>query len=164
MSLPDAVLDITTDEYKASIQHALSQPIDSKLSFNDAYEIVSKKILINKMSMELLATQMKFSEISIKMQKHTNNIAGQKIQITNQINILLELQLTNFTDARQSEGLDLYVQLHKLDPITTDHRSWLNAMDALREKMINLSGQIDALERTIPNEKLITQYHITNKN
>ena len=158
--LNDTAIDITDEKYRQSMIHNTEE---NQLSFHDAYELISKKILINKITQEVLKKQIRFSSLSVKLQKYAIDIAKSKQKCISTLDELLEKQLSNPTSELQNECLKIYDELYKLDILTPEYMDLMKSMDTLRNEMINLTNQADAIEKTIPVEQLITKYKVNMK-
>jgi valyl-tRNA synthetase len=130
------------------------------LKVSDAYELVSKKILVNKMSVENLKNQIDFSTKFIKFQVENAKIAHAKIKLVKSLNNILENQLREFTPERQEACMDLYNQINAFDLPTTDHCKMLSDCHDCERRMIELQEKIAYIESTMPNEQLVTNYNV----
>jgi recombinational DNA repair ATPase RecF len=128
------------------------------MTYNDAYELITRKILINKMSIENLKMQIEFSQCDRKLQELSIDVANKKIELANRLTELFEQQLTEFTADRQDQCIYIYQELNQLDKPSVEYVSLCKKLDSLNEKMKDLCVRIDGLERTIPKEKLLTQF------
>jgi hypothetical protein len=134
-----------------------------KFSITDAHDIISKKILINRMSITNLETQFKFSQESAKLQVLTMKITEKKLKIIKELNIILENQLNEFDEKRQEDCLQLYKKINTLDTPTPIHINLCKKLNQYEQEMLTLMPKIQYLEQTIPDEKLITNYNIKIK-
>lgn len=130
------------------------------LTVNDAYELVSKKILVCKMSKMALEKQTEYSSYVIKLHNYTNELVKKKIDLVNKLENIFEQQLTNFTADRQQECMNLYLQINELDQPSNEQSAIISKMTLLDIEMKKLYEQIEQIERTIPLDKMITQYAI----
>ncbi len=135
--------------------------MNNTFTVNDAHDIITKKILIGKLSKSALEKQIQYSNAVIKLQTITSNIATQKKERINILENLFEQQLTNFTAERQQECMDIYISINKLDMTTIEQRNIIILLESLDCEMKKLYEQIETLEKTIPIDKLITQYNIS---
>lgn len=130
------------------------------LTVNDAYELISKKILVCKMSKMALEKQAEYSACIIKLHNYTNNIVKKKSDLINKLEMIFEQQLTNFTADRQQECMNLYMQINELDKPSVEQSTIISRMEFLDSEMKKLYEQIEQIERTIPLDKMITQYAV----
>ncbi len=136
--------------------------MSNKIAITDAYDVMSKKILINRMSMECLQHQIAFSENSIKFQKLTKQVAEKKLKLINELNTLFEKQLSTFDELRHKECMLIYDEINELDTPTAEHNKLINELKKHEEAMFSLMPKIQHIESTIPNEQSITNYAIKN--
>jgi hypothetical protein len=143
----------------ASLKGSVPKPF----TVTDAYELMSKKILINKISIASLQEQIAMADLSIKLQALHKDLAQRKIEIAQYLNGVLEQQLTEFTAERQEECLHLYRELNELDDHTLEYKRLVRELDERQQKILNYVRDIDGLERTIPNERLVTNFRVKPK-
>jgi hypothetical protein len=134
----------------------------NKLTVNDGYEIVSKKILVGKISKLALEKQIQYSTTAIKLQNYITNIAKQKIELVSKLENVFEKQLSEFVISRQQECMDIYVQINHLDQPTLEQNNLILQLDELDNEMKKLYEQIEAIERTIPIDKIVTQFNLSS--
>jgi hypothetical protein len=134
-----------------------------KLTFTDAYELMSKKILINRMSIENMKLQIEYGNLSKKLQELNIATCNEKIKLVEQLNGILEQQLNEFTELRQNECLDIYGYINELDSPTTEFIQTCDKLETARAKMEDLMEKIQKIENTIPNEQVITNYTVRDK-
>jgi hypothetical protein len=85
------------------------------LTFTDAYELVSKKILINRMSLENLDIQIKYANDVMKLQAYTIRSAKAKKKLIEELNPILEKQLKEFCEIRQQECKNIIDNINDID-------------------------------------------------
>ncbi len=129
-------------------------------TYTDAYELVSKKILINKLSIENLNNQITYCSLFRKIQDITEDIANKKLQLVEQLNVLFEQQLREFDAGRQDQCLSIYNKINQLDSPNQEFIRTCNLLEELRGKMENTISRIQYLESTIPNEAIVTNYTV----
>lgn len=139
-----------------STNNVLEQKSSTLITFSDGYELVSKKILINRLSIENLKYQKTYCDLFKKIQHMTWIIADKKILLIEQLSKIFEEQLREFTQERQNECLAVYEQINELDTPSAEFTSTCSQLENLRSKMEDLIAKISYLERTIPNEQIIT--------
>jgi hypothetical protein len=127
-------------------------------TFTDACELVSKKILINRLSMENLRNQITYCSLFKKIQDFTEETASKKLQLIEQLNIIFEQQLREFNADRQEQCLSIYSQINELDTPNQDFIRTCGLLEELRGNMETLITRIQYLESTIPNETIVTNY------
>ena len=130
------------------------------LKLTDAYELITRKILINKMSVENLEHHSEFYKANIKMLVINMKIAEKKVELINQLNTLLEQQLSEFSAERQKDCMKLYIQINSLDRPTKQYKKINKDLTRHQDKMLELIPKIQYIESTIPAEKNITNYNI----
>jgi hypothetical protein len=133
------------------------------LEITDAYEIIRRKMLINRISKELLQTQIRFSHVSAQMQLQIVKISRAKIKLINKLDTIMEKQLTSFTKERQAECLELYNKLNELDTPTDQMKKWYSDLEQYKECMTNLLLKIQQIENQIPKNTTVTNYKIKPK-
>ena len=131
-------------------------PQSKPMTFSDGYELISKKILINRLSIENLKYQKTYCELFKKIQHMSWLIADKKILLIEQLSSVFEQQLREFTQERQNECLLICTQINELDTPSAEFTSTCNQLENMRSKMEDLIAKISYLERTIPNEQTIT--------
>lgn len=136
---------------------------EKTLTYNDAYDILSKKILINKIALENMQYQKVFLSNCKILQDYNLTTLNKKMECVVKLNELFEQQLAKFTEERQDECILLYKKLSELEQPTTEVIQVHNVLNETEERMKDLCVKIDALERTIPAEKIITQYSVKPK-
>jgi valyl-tRNA synthetase len=138
----------------------LSEFKNSAITYTDAYDLISKKILINKLSIENLNNQIEHSIIIKTIQDLIINIATEKKQLIIKLNNLLEMQLKEFTDIVQVECNDIYGYINELDEPTPEYIKYAKQLKELENKMQELNYKIQTIENTIPQTQLVTNYSI----
>ena len=141
----------------------LSEFKNAAITYTDAYDLITKKILINKLSIENLNNQIEHSMIIKIIQDLIINIAKEKKQLILKLNNLLEMQLKEFTDIVQVECNDIYRYINELDEPTTEYIKYAKQIKEVENKMQELNYKIQAIENTIPQTKLVTNYSIKIK-
>jgi hypothetical protein len=130
------------------------------LTYTDAYELVSKKILINRLSVENLKHQVNYCQLFRKIQNITESIAQSKIRLVERLNVLFEQQLKEFSADRQEQCLEIYAEINKLDTPSLEFVNACNQIETLRRQMEDLISRIQHIESTIPNETVVTNYTV----
>lgn len=132
-----------------------------QLTFTDAYELVSKKILINRMSLENLDIQIKYSTDVMKLQAFTIRSAKAKKKLIEELNPILEKQLKEFCEIRQQECKNIIDNINNIDDCPdVDYYPTLQSCEKHKNQLIELSNKIQHLYKTIPNELDVTNYKI----
>lgn len=132
-------------------------------SVDDAYEIMHRKIIIGRMSIEALKLQVEYSNNSKKLQDITSDIANQKIKLIEQQNALFEQQLKGFDDIRQDECMNLYDDINALDIMPEEARVVCKKLEETEQKMQDLYVRIDALAKMIPERFEVTKFTVKPK-
>jgi hypothetical protein len=131
------------------------------LTFTDAYELVSKKILINRMSLENLDIQIKYANDVMKLQAYTIRSAKAKKKLIEELNPILEKQLKEFCEIRQQECKNIIDNINDIDECPdVDYFPTLKSCEKNKNQLIDLSNKIQHLYKTIPNELDVTNYKI----
>ena len=146
----------------ASLGDLRRQPAP-KVNAHDLSDIIQRKIISNKVSLEFLKTQREFSLASKKMQDYSISNTNEKIPLVEKLINLYEQQLNVFDPFKQEECLELYQQLNDLNVMPPDIIDIAKSLEALDDKMRDLAIKIDQIEATIPATKSGTQYSATIK-
>jgi len=139
----------------------MSKPFE--LTVTDAHDLVSKKILINRMSAESLRHQIECSKASIKLHAIIARLATKKLELIEKLTVVLERQLSNFDDLRQEECQDLYKYINELDEPAPEHLALLKTVRDHDQAMLTLLPKIQHIESTIPKELTVTNYKIKRR-
>lgn len=131
----------------------------SDITFNDARDIISKKILIGRISIESLKLQKEFAVFSKRLQEISHDIASRKIELATELNNLFEQQLSEFSEERQTQCISITRKINELD-ICPEARNLQMKLNDINEKIIIFCRRIDELESTIPGQKVITNFKI----
>jgi hypothetical protein len=134
-----------------------------ELKFSDAYDLISKKILINKLSIKNLQAQIDYSHTSAQLQLLSVKLAREKIKLVKEMTPILEKQLTEFDETRQDQCVDLYDQINKIDNPTEEWRKLVKKLEKHQEEMCNLLPKIQQIEATIPPSLRVTNFRIKPK-
>lgn len=132
-------------------------------SVDDAREIMNRKIIIGRMSIEALKLQVDFSNNSKKLQDITTDIANKKIKLIEQQNALFEQQLKGFDDLRQDECMNLYDDINTLDNMPEEAKVVCKTLEETERKMQDLYIRIDALAKIIPERFEVTKFTVKPK-
>lgn len=130
---------------------------------HDLKDIIHRKIIVNKVTLEFLKTQKLLSENAKVLQYYYATNAAEKIDIVEQITSLFEEQYSVFDEDRQNEILDLYRKLHEIQKEPEEIKKILKTLASLDEKLKDLGSKIDYLEKSVPDVKEGTQYTIRKK-
>jgi hypothetical protein len=137
---------------------------NQKITAHNGYDLVSKKILIGRISISMLETQIEYTNNSIKIQHISNDIAEKKLKLTTALNSIFEKQLNDFTEARQNQCMELYKEINLLDEPVEEHKELIKKIRKLENHLTELQKQINFLEATIPKERVIVQYTANQTN
>lgn len=129
----------------------------------DAYEIISKKMLINRMTIELLKHQMEFSKTSMEYNRISTQVAEKKIELIKKLDAIYEKQLKEFDEFRQKDCLDLHEEINELDIPSQELKIIIAKLNKLENEINNLIPKIQHIESTIPAEQMMTNYYISAK-
>lgn len=127
---------------------------------HNGYDIIQRKILIGKLSIECLKLQEEYSRNIIKIQKQAIETAKKKYLLIEKQNEIFEKQLSEFTESRQQECLDINIEINLLDIHPSEYRELVSRTDDLTAKLAHLTNQIQGLEAQMPEEFMITQYKL----
>lgn len=133
-------------------------------SWTDAYNIMTQKILINRMSLEVLRIQIENADITKKIQDEIQAVAKKKMINIVKLNDLYEQQLTEFTEIRQEQTNWIYSDLNELDHASPEFIELKNKLAANDRRIMDLLERIAAIEKSIPAEASITNYKVVMKN
>jgi hypothetical protein len=134
----------------------MSDPIT--LYVHDSYDLISKKILIAKMTHELLDNHVKYHTIAARLQTECGELMKKRLEIVKEMEAVLHPQLINFTAERQAHYNSLNDKYNALNenhliPVTKQ-------LDELKEIIEKSMKQVAYLQSTIVQEKMIEQYKI----
>ena len=135
----------------------------TQITFTDAYDIINKKILVNKISLTNMEIQIKHSHESAQLHLLIVKNLRDKIVLVNQLNDILEKQLSLFDEDRQNDCFDIHQKINKLDEITGELKERLDKVKKYEEDMINNIYRIKCIEQTIPQTQEINNYIIKIK-
>jgi hypothetical protein len=131
------------------------------MNIHDAKQIISRKILVNKMSIEQLQNNTDLIENTILLHKYGLNIISKKKVLVEKINEIMERQLSEFTAFRQEQCNKLYEEINDLDQHTDELKLIMSNCKKYEELMLNLQHKIQYIEDQIPKSEIITNYKIT---
>jgi hypothetical protein len=129
-----------------------------QVSISDCKEIISRKLLINKMSIEVLKHQNEFSDLSISLQEYSKKVANKKIELVKELDRVYESQLSDFTKEGNDLSLELARQINMLDRPTDEYISIIKLLEAKENEMLNLLSKIEYLNKLIPDQKEIEKF------
>jgi hypothetical protein len=141
----------------------LAAPRSSKFTITDCHDIVNKKIIVNRMSIESLKLQMELSDDSIKLQNMTRDLAMKKLKLVEQLNDVWEKQLGLFDEGRKLECMNITEDINKLDVLPTSITDVINRLENTRDKLTALIMRIMELESMIPEAKNMDQFTLRFK-
>jgi len=134
------------------------------LNLNDAEEILKRKLLINKMSLVSLEQQIEYSKKSTCLHVITMKTAEEKIKLIKKLNDVIEKQLTEFTQERQNQFNELYIDINKLDAPTAQFTKLTKELSTAKENMLKIMPKIQYIEDQLPDAKIITNFYIKLNN
>lgn len=137
---------------------------NKKLNYSEVYELISRKILINKMTSEQLRKQIEFSAESKKLQDFAIDDNKYKLQLVDDLTKLFEQQLSNFDENRQEECLEIYKQLNENNKPSYEYVEQYKKLMRLERDIKSLAERVDALEKTIPSNVEFEHYAVSAKN
>lgn len=133
---------------------------NKSLSFNDINEVISKKILINKVYAEYARLHAVYCNASISLEKHIIEMSEERRKLLDKLNSVYELQLTNFTEERQEECKLIMDSIDILALPTADYVESQKKCEQCSSQMKDLMIKISYLESTLPTEALVTNYKV----
>ena len=136
------------------------QTPQQKITAHNGYDLISKKILIGRLSISSLETQITYTTKSISLQNTMNETAAKKLKLVSDLNSIFEKQVTDFSEERQRQCMELYKEINQLDLPRPEQKVLTDELNTLENNMMELQKQINYLEASIPNEKLLTQYQM----
>ena len=131
------------------------------LSFSDAYDLVSKKILINKIAIDNIAAQVQYCKADQTRHEIIINACTQKSALLVELNSILEQQLKSFDEFRQKQCLEIYKEINALDEPTDEYIQLSKACEASDRKLSTGMMQAAKIESTIPDTMCVTNYKIS---
>lgn len=137
--------------------------MSNTFSVTDAHDIISKKILINRMSIKGLLIQGKLSKAKIDIEKIIYESCREKIKLIRELNEVFEKQLSEFCEIRQEECKNYYDDIAVLDKDLLENSKLMELFKDCKKyesELIDLGNRISYIESTIPSEKLVTNYKV----
>ena len=131
------------------------------LSFSDAHDLVSKKMLINKIAIENIAAQVAYCKADQQRHNIIIDVCRQKALLLNELNNILEQQLKSFDEFRQNQCLEIYKEINALDEPTGDYIEYSKACEEADNKLSTGMMQAASIESTIPDTLCVTNYKIS---
>ncbi len=132
-------------------------------TINDASELITKKILVNRMSIECLEMQKEHIRSEMEIKRMNHSIAKQKIKLIEQLNSILEKQINEFDEIRQEECKYLTEDINALDRPTVEYNELLRKIHDLEHQMTTLVGKINYINQSIPETFTVTNYRVKPK-
>jgi len=133
------------------------------ITLHDLQDIINKKVLVNRITLEFLKAQKEYAEISIKLQNYSLENVSEKIPLVEELIRKYESQYSDYKNETNEECLEIYERLNELNvypkPIYNLHRK----ISKLNEEMKNLSSRIQLVESQIPQIAEGTQFVIKTK-
>jgi hypothetical protein len=130
------------------------------LTFSDAYDLVSKKILINKIAIDNINTQIQYCIADQKRHDIIIDVCKQKNTLLVELNTILELQLKSFDEFRQNQCLEIYKEMNALDEPVNEYIEYSKECRNAEHKLNDGVLRINAIEATIPDTMCVTNYKI----
>ena len=126
------------------------------MNIHDGHEFISIKILINKISLEIIELNNQYLLLNNEYNILLKDINNNKKHIVNQVNYLLEKQLENPTKENQLCISQLYKNINSLDNNVEKNNKFKKIKDLQEEINYKLSI-ISNLESKIPEEFIINK-------
>jgi DNA-directed RNA polymerase beta subunit len=131
------------------------------LSFSDAYDLVSKKMLINKIAIDNIAAQIQYCKADQSRHEIIIDICTQKSRLLVELNNILEQQLKSFDEFRQNQCLEIYKEINALDEPSSEYIQLSKVCEAADNKLSTGMMQASAIESTIPDTMCVTNYKVS---
>ncbi len=151
------------DSKQLSGLKAAAEEAKKPVYVHDLQHICKQKVLINKITMEFLKTQIQLSEASTKLQAYSIQNAKDKIVLVDQLITLFEKQCSQFDPFRQDECMEIYNQLNELNVQPDEINKLISTLGTLDDKLKDLATRIDYFESLIPTQQDGTQYALKKK-
>jgi len=130
------------------------------MNLHDGHEYISIKILINKISIDIIKLNNQYLELNNEYNIILQEINNTKTILINQVSYLLEKQLENPTKENQLCISQLYKNINDLD--NNKEKSIKNKkIEDLREEINYKLQMINNLESKIPSQFIINKFHIS---
>ncbi len=138
----------------------VSEDAKKPIVIHDLQEICKQKVLVNRITREFLKTQVKLSELSLQLQKHSIQNAAEKLKLVDRLIELYEKQCGTFDTITQEECLSIYSDLNDLNAPPPEIVVLLKTLNTLDDKLKDLSDKIEYFSARIPDEQAGVQYTI----
>lgn len=130
------------------------------IKLHDAVNLLSSKIVVQKVYAAQLDLEKLYSEKLVEMQKLCLKSISEKKKIAAQIIASMESQMSNFDEVRQLETNSLMGDLNALNQPTEELTRLMRECDECTEAIMTSMKRIEYLESLIPTQKMITNYDI----
>ena len=134
------------------------------LPHNDAMDIIKRKILLNKMLMQNLATNEKLLNANIRLLRTDMKISKKKRLCLEELNGLLEAQLLSFHDIRQRQCAKKHLEYLKLDVPDDKYTRLLKLSEKYKNQILELYNKVTTFKNLIPKEVDIENYTFVIRN
>lgn len=129
---------------------------------NDTFDLMRRKIIINRMSVATFDKQLEYFDTVDKFQNINRVVALKKKALVEQLEPLFTAQMSNMTKERQDEITRLYGEINACDVPTEEFIATAKKLEKLSLDMKEMYAKIQELEATIPMDKIMTQYTVKN--
>lgn len=133
------------------------------ITLSEVYVLIERQILIGKMSLVSLAKQTEYCKALKEAQDFTIGIANKKAELIRQLNNLREEQLKEFDEFRQEECSSLITEINELDVPSSEYYTIAKRLETLKSEENQIVEKINALQNSIPNEKILDMYKVKPK-
>lgn len=133
------------------------------ITVSDVYNLISQQILIGKMSAASLKLQAEHSTLLKSAQDHTISIINKKLELIEALNSLREEQLKEFDEFKQNECNFIVEDINRLDEPTDEYIAIFKQLEAKRSELQQLIEKINALQQSLPDEKILDFYKVKPK-
>ena len=133
------------------------------VTLSEVYDLISKQILLGKMAIESLKMQKEYCTLLKNAQDFTIGLTDKKISLLNELNKLREEQLKEFDEIRQQECNDIVNDINELDNPTYQSTIIQKQMDEVKTKQNTLIEKFNAIQSTLPDEKILDFYKVKPK-
>ena len=121
----------------------------------NGYDIISRKILLNKISLDELKMLKEYSTLNIKAHQLSIKLYDKKEELVKKLNEVYEMQLNEYTKERNDICMDYCELIDELDN-DPDRDNLLKKINEIHEKICDLMNKSSAISKTIPENAIFT--------
>lgn len=141
----------------------LGKIASTPLTVSEVYNLVSKQILIGKMSITSLKHQAEYCELLKKAQDYTIKMTNKKIELLEELNKLREEQLKEFDEFTQEQCNKIVDDINDLDSPSAEYYEISKQLNNKKDEQNTLIERIEYLQGTLPNEVVLDFYKVKPK-